>query len=116
MPRVKLTDSIIASAVPKDKVYDLNDTETPGLQCVINPKGKKTFKFRVQNVQKKIGIFPIMKCAEARKITLVWHADLISGGKLGKKEEKPAIKDITLNELIKEYFEYKVIALLQAKR
>jgi integrase len=107
MPRVKLTDALIASSLPQDKVYDLNDTETPGLQCVINPKGKKTFKFRVQNVQKKIGVFPIMKCAEARKITLVWHGELIRGDKPGKKEEKPEIKDITLDGLIKEYLEYK---------
>ena len=47
MPRAKLTDALIASSLPQEKVYDLNDTEIPGLQCVINPKGKKTFKLRV---------------------------------------------------------------------
>jgi integrase len=107
MPRIKLTDALIASSLPTDKVYDLNDTETPGLQCVINPKGKKSFKLRVQNVQKQIGRYPLMKCAEARKIALMWYGELIREGKLEEKKEKPEIQEIRLDDLITEYLGYK---------
>lgn len=108
MPRVKLTDAFISSALPMERVYDLNDIETPGLQCVVNPKGKKTFKLRVQNFQKTIGVYPIVKCAEARKIARIWYGDLLRGEKpTDQKEEKIEIKDITLDELIKEYLDYR---------
>lgn len=107
MPRAKLTDALIASSLPQEKVYDLNDTEIPGLQCVINPKGKKTFKLRVKNVQKQIGRYPLMKCAEARKIALIWHGELIREGTLESKEEQSSIKEITVDDLIKEYLDYR---------
>ena len=107
MPKVKLTDTLIAEALPQEHLYDLNDTETPGLQCVINPKGKKTFKFRVRNTEKKIGNFPIVKCAEARKITLIWYGELLKGEEPGRKEAKPKNKEIMLNDLVEEYLKYK---------
>ncbi|MEI8295451.1 MAG: Arm DNA-binding domain-containing protein, partial [Alphaproteobacteria bacterium] len=85
MPKVKLTDAVVSAALPQETIYDLNDTETPGLQCVINPKGKKTFKLRVRNFEKKIGVFPVVKCAEARKTALMWYGELIKGDKPGGK-------------------------------
>lgn len=71
MPSLKLIDSIIAAAELKEKPYDLNDTEVPGFQYVINPKGKKTFKLRVQNFERKISVFPVKKCAETRATALI---------------------------------------------
>lgn len=106
MPSVKLTDAVIATSMPQEKLYDLNDIETPGLQCVINPKGKKTFKLRVKNFEKRIGVFPVIKCAEARKIALMWYGELLKGGAPGKKEEAKT-KELTLDSLIQEYLNYK---------
>jgi len=108
MPRVKLTDAVVSAALPQKTIYDLNDTETRGLQCIINPRGKKTFKLRVRNFEKKIGTFPIVKCAEARKIALMWYGELIKGDKPGsKKETLSKKKDVTVDSVIQEYLDYK---------
>lgn len=67
MPTIKLTDLVITSAKPQERIYALNDLETPGLQCVINPSGKKIFRLKTRSFSKKIGIFPVIKYAEAKK-------------------------------------------------
>lgn len=108
MPRVKLNDDLIMSTEPKATLYVLSDINTPGLQCFINPKGKKTFKFRVVGVQKEIGRFPFTKYAEAKKIAHIWYGDLLKEGAL-KKEEEIEAKDTLLDDLIKEYLDYKQV-------
>ena len=107
MPTVKLTDALIAAAEPKETIYALNDLETPGLQCVINPKGKKTFWLKTRSVAKKIGIFPIVKYAEARKTSLIWYGDLIQGKTPEKKTKTEEVKKITVDQIVREYLAFK---------
>ena len=107
-PRVKFTDNMIASTLPQEKVFVLIDTEVPGLQCFINPRGKKSFKLRVRGFQKEIGQFPFTKCADARKTALIWRGDLLKGKKPKEQEEAtPEIRDISVDDLIGEYLQYK---------
>lgn len=113
MPKVELSDSIIKAAVPQDKIYALNDSSTPGLQCVINPSGKKTFRLKTRNIAKKIGIFPIMKYTEAKSIAIIWHGEHLKGEKPGVKEktsQKPTKK--TVDQLIEEYLDFKKSILI----
>jgi len=107
MPTIKLTDTLITSAEPQQKIYALNDRETPGLQCVINPTGKKTFRFKTRTIAKKIGIFPVVKYAEARKISLVWYGELIQGKELGKRAKQEEVQTLTIDQLIQEYLDFK---------
>src|ERR1700733_6578510 len=100
MPTVKLTDLSIASAKPQKKIYALNDIETPGLQCVINPSGKKTFRLKTRTFAKKIGIFPVVKYAEAKKTALVWYGELIQGEKPSVKPKKEKVQQVTVDQLL----------------
>jgi hypothetical protein len=106
--RLKLTDHLISSTLPQDKFFVLIDTEVPGLQCFINPKGKKSFKLRIRGLQKAIGQFPIIKCADARKTALIWRGELLKGNNITEKaEDKKENQDITIDQLIEEYLQYK---------
>lgn len=105
--RLKLTDHLISSTLPQDKFFVLIDTEVPGLQCFINPKGKKSFKLRIRGLQKAIGQFPIIKCADARKTALIWRGELLKGSGLVHKAEKAEVRDINVDQIIEEYLQYK---------
>ena len=87
-PRVKLTDALVASTLPQDKVFVLIDTEVPGLQCFINPKGKKSFKLRIRGFQKEIGQFPLIKCTEAKKTAMIWRGGFLKGEKPKKTRRR----------------------------
>ncbi len=63
-----LTDAKIKAAKPKAKEYTLNDGE--GLSLVINPKGRKWWRFRYQVNGKRtmlsLGAYPYISLQEAR--------------------------------------------------
>lgn len=63
-----LTDAKIKAAKPKAKEYTLNDGE--GLSLVVNPKGRKWWRFRYQMNGKRtmlsVGAYPYISLQEAR--------------------------------------------------
>lgn len=63
-----LTDAKIKAAKPKDKDYTLNDGE--GLSLVVNPKGRKWWRFRYQMNGKRtmlsLGAYPYISLQDAR--------------------------------------------------
>lgn len=66
---MKLTDSIIKAAKPKDKKYNLSDGK--GLVLFIEPSGCKFWRFRYKFQGKEntlsLGEYPNVKLAEARQ-------------------------------------------------
>lgn len=63
-----LTDAKIKAAKAKDKEYTLNDGE--GLSLVVNPKGRKWWRFRYQMNSKRtmlsLGVYPYINLQDAR--------------------------------------------------
>src|SRR5262245_52187883 len=108
MPTLELDDAVIKAAQPQEKIYALNDRFVPGLQCVINPSGKKTFRLKTRSIAKKIGIFPIMKYAEARSTAIIWYGAYLNGEKLVAQESrsKKSTKK-TVDQLVEEYLNFK---------
>jgi hypothetical protein len=41
-----LTDAVIRKAPPREKEYEIKDTERPGLRLRVQPSGKKAFIYR----------------------------------------------------------------------
>jgi len=109
MTRIALTESRIKKAPVIGNLYSLKDTIIFGLQVNINPNGKKVYFFRGFQISKKIGEATIMSLQEAREIARKWRYECISGIDISapKKKEKPAQKEMTVNDLIKKYFEFK---------
>jgi len=75
MTRIKLTNTLVRKALPKDKPYSLSDYVVPGLLLTINPSGKKTFSLRLQNFKKKLGNFPVDDVSAARQKSIQCYAD-----------------------------------------
>lgn len=72
---IKLATDACREAQPKDKQYELNDTQVPGLQLRVNPGNTKTWvlRYRIRvgetwnNRRMTLGQFPEVSVAAARK-------------------------------------------------
>lgn len=66
---MKLTDSIIRAAKPRDKRYNLPDGK--GLVLFVEPSGSKFWRFRYKFLGKEntlsLGTYPVVKLSEARQ-------------------------------------------------
>ncbi|MDP5131151.1 MAG: tyrosine-type recombinase/integrase [Paraglaciecola sp.] len=111
-----LSDTEIKNAKPKNKIYALYDNN--GLQLRISPSGSKTWLFRYRRpvVLKtnniKLGTYPALKLAAARKLTLTYREKLAIGIDPQKwLEEQKYIKQIeinnTLEKLARQWFKIK---------
>lgn len=84
----KLTQSVVDAAKPEAQRYVLTDAAIPGFWLVVEPSGRKSFKFRYRvgggrgaTVREpKIGDASAMKAEKARGIAADWHADVAKGG------------------------------------
>jgi integrase len=78
---MKLTDSVIKAAKPKDKPYKLSDGD--GLVALINPNGSKWWRYRYRYSGKEkmlsIGTYPEVTLKEARLLR-VTASDLLKQG------------------------------------
>lgn len=78
---MKLTDSVIKAAKPKDKPYKLSDGD--GLVLLINPNGSKWWRYRYRHSGKEkmlsIGTYPEVTLKEARLLR-VTASDLLKQG------------------------------------
>lgn len=73
MATVKLTKTVIETAVPQDKDYELRDTIVPGFHCKITTKGRKIFalQYRTNSGERRkptIGKFGELIVEQARDI------------------------------------------------
>jgi len=76
---MKLTDSIIKAAKPKDKCYNLPDGK--GLVLLVQPDGQKAWRFRYYFSDKEkmlsIGFYPVVRWQQQDKNTPAskncWH-------------------------------------------
>lgn len=64
--RAKITSNLLEIAQPKDKIYDINDTEVKGLMLRIRPNGDKAYFLRYRNVA---GLNRTYKIANAHEYT-----------------------------------------------
>lgn len=64
--RAKITADLLELAQPKDKIYDINDTEVKGLMLRIRPNGDKAYFLRYRNVA---GLNRTYKIANAQEYT-----------------------------------------------
>lgn len=64
--RAKITSDLLEIVQPKDKIYDINDTEVKGLMLRIRPNGDKAYFLRYRNVA---GLNRTYKIANAHEYT-----------------------------------------------
>ena len=102
MRRVKLTQTIIQKAQPKEARYTLYD-EMPGLLLRIEPSGKKIYYIDFtkdgKRSSKKIGHAEIITVAQAREAAKDFLAKVTLGEDAGKKKTCP-----TLGEYLEEHY------------
>ena len=102
-----LTEAQARIAKPKEKLFFLYDKD--GLQLRVSPSGSKTWLFRyrrpitLRTNNLKLGNYPALSLAAARKITLSYHEQLATGVDPQKwLEEEKTAKQITLNNTLEK--------------
>ncbi|GAO98209.1 putative prophage CPS-53 integrase [Caedimonas varicaedens] len=107
MQRVILTQSMIEKAKPKARIFSLKDAKVPGLEFVTNPRGTQSWFVRAFKQKILLGRYPFMSLEDARKMALQVYVDLQKGvvPLVKKKEEKN--KNITVNQLVEEFFQFR---------
>lgn len=103
--REKLTNTSIKALKPKEKPYDVNDTDTPGLLVRVQPTGVKTYfiRYRAGGKQRyfRIGNPAQVQVAEARLAAKKHLADVVHGTDPQAEKQRPAT--VTLEDFLKEY-------------
>ena len=103
---MKLTDSIIKAAKPRDKRYNLPDGK--GLTLWVQPDGQKNWRFRYYFQDKEkmlsLGSYPAVSLAAARKEHTRFKQLLIQGIDpsiivKSRNERRPLMQPIALNQL-----------------
>ena len=115
MPAKYLTDPYVRGLKASDKrveIYDqTKEGHTTGLALRLSEKGRKSFVYRYRYGKNSkritIGVYPIMKIAEARKKVKEIESMLSSGldPLEERKRRKKAPKPLTINELSSLYME-----------
>jgi len=91
--KVKLTNSIIEKAKPKQKPYELRDTKILGLIVRVQPTGRKTYYCEYKRGSRvKLGVFPSLCAKQAHIKALKVFSDFHSG----IDPRKPKQKSITV--------------------
>lgn len=80
----KFTKGYIDSLKPKDKPYEVWDTDLKGLGVMVHPSNRKTYYFvyRYKSLKKerlKVGVHGNITCEIAREIIRGWSGDLVRG-------------------------------------
>lgn len=109
MATVKLTKTVIETAVPQGKDYELRDTLVPGFHCKVTTKGRKIFalQYRTNSGGRRkptIGKFGELTVEQARDIARDWFADIRKGHD-PSAEKAAARQALTVQELCKKFIE-----------
>ncbi len=70
---LKLTNRAVDRAAPRDRDYDIHDSEVPGFLLKVYPSGVKTYIYRYKNLSRvhrtlRLGRHGVVSCAQARKL------------------------------------------------
>ena len=84
MTVTKLTKSVVDTAQPSNKDYELRDTIVPGFLCKVTASGRKIFMlhYRTNSGERRkprIGRFGELTVEQARSIAQDWMADVRKG-------------------------------------
>jgi integrase len=86
MPKAKLSDSIIANAVPVEgkRELDIWDTEVTGLRCRVYPTGKRVFWLQYRNAagqtrKLRLGRYGALTVAQVRRHARILHGRILAG-------------------------------------
>lgn len=103
MAKVKLTKSVVDSALPQPKPVELRDTLVPGFLCKVTPVGRKVFMLQYRTnagVRRKpsLGLFGELTVEQARTLAQDWLAEVRKGGDpsavKAAARKAPTIKDL----------------------
>lgn len=103
--RVKFTftEMLIDKLKPKKSRQRLYDAKVGGLMLEVMTSGAKIFRLRRGSQWATIGTYPRIGLDEARKQATLLSADLIKGADF-TKERQEARQELTLKELVEQYF------------
>ncbi len=99
----KITSKTLKSATPSSSVYFIRDSELKGFGIKVFPSG--TIKYIVEiwnngkSQRKSLGSYPVIGLKDARKRALSFMRKI----QLGLLDEKPEVRELTLEELFKDY-------------
>lgn len=106
--REKLTKTVVNNAEPENERYPIWDTLVSGFGLVVQPSGHKSYIFKYRNmygIERKLTIGGLeLTPDQARRIATGYALSVRQGiDPQGEKKEKP--KDLTINEVLDEYFD-----------
>lgn len=109
MAILKLTKTVVETAVAAAKDYELRDTLVPGFVCKVTTKGKRIFalQYRTNAGERRkptIGRFGELTVDQAREIARDWLADIRKGHD-PSAEKAAARRALTVKELCKKFIE-----------
>ncbi len=107
MPRLKLTKTVVDSARPERKPYEIRDAAVPGFLLKVTPAGRKVFMvaYVANNGQRRkpaIGRYGEITVEQARSIAQDWLAD-VRRGKDPSAEKSVARRAPTVSELFSRF-------------
>ncbi len=103
MPSTKLTKSVVDSARPSTRDYEIRDTIVPGFFCKITPAGRKTFmlSYRTPTGERRkpaLGTYGQITVDQARKLAQDFLASVRGGADPSQERQvartAPTVKDL----------------------
>ena len=104
MPSTKLTKSVVDTARPTARDYEIRDTVVPGFMCKITPAGRKTFmlSYRTPTGERRkpaLGTYGQITVDQARKLAQDFLASVRGGGDPSQERQvartAPTVKDLS---------------------
>ena len=103
MPSIKLTKSVVDTAKPTARDYEIRDTIIPGFFCKITPAGRKTFmlSYRTPTGERRkpaLGTYGQITVDQARKLAQDFLASVRGGADPSQERQvartAPTVKDL----------------------
>ena len=103
MPSTKLTKSVVDTARPAARDYEIRDTIVPGFMCKITPAGRKTFmlSYRTPKGERRkpaLGTYGQITVDQARKLAQDFLASVRGGADPSQERQvartAPTVKDL----------------------
>lgn len=80
---VKLTDAAVRALRPREKRYEIRDTEVRGLALRVSKAGRKTWvivaRFGRHPARRKLGEYPTLSLRDARLEAMRWRTEMAAG-------------------------------------
>ena len=104
MPSIKLTKSVVDTARPTARDYEIRDTIIPGFFCKITPAGRKTFmlSYRTPTGERRkpaLGTYGQITVDQARKLAQDFLASVRGGADPSQERQvartAPTVKDLS---------------------